>query len=61
MNPQGQLQYQQDPSDMTRVGSVKELPLCREKPIFNEPVGTLIKDTEQLTSMYPTPLTDLAV
>ena len=53
MNPQGQLQYQQDPSDMTRVGSVKELPLCREKPIFHEPVGTLIKDTEQLTSMYP--------
>ena len=37
----------------TRVGSVKELPLCREKPIFHEPVGTLIKDKEQLTAMYP--------
>ena len=30
MNGQGQLQCQQDPKDMTRVGSVKELPLCRE-------------------------------
>ena len=38
---------------MTRVGSVKELPLCREKPIFHEPVGTLITDKEQLTAMYP--------
>ena len=53
MNGQGQLQCQQDPKDMTRVGSVKELPLCREKPIFHEPVGTLIKDKEQLTAMYP--------
>ena len=42
MNGQGQLQCQQDPKDVTRVGSVKELPLCREKPIFHEPVGTLI-------------------
>ena len=39
MNGQGQLQCQQDPKDVTRVGSVKELPLCREKPIFREPVG----------------------
>ena len=39
MNGQGRLQCQQDPKDMTRVGSVKELPLCREKPIFHEPVG----------------------
>ena len=38
---------------MTRVGSVKELPVFREKPISHEPVGALIKDTEQLTSMYP--------
>ena len=53
MNGQGQLQCQQDPKDMTRVGSVKELPLCREKPIFHEPVGTLINDKEQLTAMYP--------
>ena len=53
MNGQGQLQCQQDPQDVTRVGSVKELPLCREKPIFQEPVGTLIKDKEQLTAMYP--------
>ena len=53
MNGQGQLQCQQDPKDVTRVGSVKELPLCREKPIFHEPVGTLIKDKEQLTEMYP--------
>ena len=53
MNGQGQLQYQQDPKDVTKVGSVKELPLCREKPIFHEPVGTLIKDKEQLTAMYP--------
>ena len=53
MNGQGQLQCQQDPKDVTRVGSVKELPLCREKPIFHEPVGDLIKDKEQLTAMYP--------
>ena len=52
MNGQGQLQCQQDPKDVTRVGSVKELPLHREKPIFHEPVGTLIKDKEQLTAMY---------
>ena len=53
MNGQGQLQCQQDPKDMTRVGSVKEWPLCREKPIIHEPVGTSIKDKEQLTTMYP--------
>ena len=53
MNGQGQLQCQQDPKDMTRVGSAKELPLCREKPIFHEPVGALIKDKEQLTATYP--------
>ena len=53
MNGQGQLQCQQDPKDVTRVGSAKELPLCREKPIFHEPVGALIKDKEQLTAMYP--------
>ena len=53
MNGQRQLQCQQDPKDVTRVGSVKELPLCREKPIFHEPVGALIKDKEQLTAMYP--------
>ena len=53
MNGQGQLQCQQDPKDVTRVGSMKELPLCREKPIFHEPVGALIKDKEQLTEMYP--------
>ena len=53
MNGQGQLQCQKDPKDVTRVGSVKELPLCREKPIFHEPVGALIKDKEQLTAMYP--------
>ena len=52
MNGQGQLQCQQDPKDVTRVGSVKELPLCREKPIFHEPVGASIKDKEQLTAMY---------
>ena len=52
MNGQGQLQCQQDPKDVTRVGSIKELPLCREKPIFHEPVGALITDKEQLTSMY---------
>ena len=53
MNGQGQLQCQQDPKDVTRVGSVKELPLCREKPIFHEPVGALIEDKEQLTIMNP--------
>ena len=53
MNGQGQLQCQQDPKDVTRVGSVKELPLCREKPIFHGPVGALITDKEQLTAMYP--------
>ena len=52
MNGQGQHQCQQDPKDVTRVGSVKELPLCREKPIFHEPVGTKITDKEQLTAMY---------
>ena len=50
---QGQLQCQQDSKDVTRVGSVKELPLCRDKPIFHEPVGAVIKDKEQLTAMYP--------
>ena len=53
MNGQGQLQCQQDPKDATRVGSVKELPLCKEKPIFHEPVGAKITDKEQLTAMYP--------
>ena len=53
MNGQGQLQCQQDPKDVTRVGSVKELPLCREKLIFHEPVGASITDKEQLTAMYP--------
>ena len=52
MNGKGQLQCQQDSWDMTRVGSVKELPLCREKLIFHEPVGALITDKEQLTAMY---------
>ena len=52
MNGQGQLQCQQDPKDVTRVGSVKELLLCREKPIFHEPVGASITDKEQLTAMY---------
>ena len=52
MNGQGQLQCQQDPKDVTRVGSVKELPLCREKRIFHEPVGAMITDKEQLTAMY---------
>ena len=33
MNGQGQLQCQQDPKDMTRIGSVKELPLQREANI----------------------------
>ena len=46
MNGQGQLQCQQDPQDVTRVGSVKELPLCRKKLIFHEPVGTIITDKE---------------
>ena len=53
MNGQGQLQCQQDPKDVTRVGSTKELPLCRNKPIFHEPVGAIVRDKEQLTSMYP--------
>ena len=53
MNGQGQFQCQQDPKDMTRVGSLKELPLCRKKPIFHEPVGAMITDKEQLTAMYP--------
>ena len=53
MNGQGQHQCQQDPKDVTRVGSVKELPLCREKPIFHEPIGAKITDKEQLTTMYP--------
>ena len=53
MNGQGQLQCQQDPQDVTRVGSTKELPLYREKPIFHEPVGAMIQDKEQLTAMYP--------
>ena len=46
MNGQGQLQCRQDPMDMTRAGSAKELALCREKPIFHEPVGALITDKE---------------
>ena len=38
MNNQGQLQCRQDPKDVTRASCAKELPLCREKPIFHEPV-----------------------
>ena len=53
MNGQGQLQCRQDPKDVTRAGCAKELPLCREKPIFHEPVGSIMRDKEQLTSMYP--------
>ena len=53
MNNQGQLQCRQDPQDVTRAGSAKELPLCREKPIFHEPVGASVTDKEQLTNMYP--------
>ena len=53
MNNQGQLQCRQDPQDVTRSSCVKELPLCREKPIFHEPVGATVRDKEQLTSMYP--------
>ena len=52
MNGQGQLQCRQDPKDVTRVGSVKELPLCREKQIFHKPVGASITDKDQLTRMY---------
>ena len=53
MNGQGQLQCQQDLSDVTRVSNVKELPVSREKPIFYEPVGAKVTDMKQLTSMYP--------
>ena len=53
MNNQGQLQCRQDPQDVTRAGSAKELPLCREKPIFHEPIGASVTDKEQLTKMYP--------
>ena len=61
MNGQGQLQCQQDPKDVTRAGSVRELPLCREKPIFHEPVGASITDKEQLTASTRTLLTELVV
>ena len=53
MNDQGQLQCQQDPSDMTRVSNVKELPVSREGPICHEPVGAKVTDMEQLISMFP--------
>ena len=53
MNNQGQLQCRQDPKDVTRASCAKELPLCREKPIFHEPVGATVRDKEQLTGMYP--------
>ena len=52
MNNQVQLQCRQDPKDVTRASCTKELPLCREKPIFHEPVGATVRDKEQLTSMY---------
>ena len=53
MNGQGQLQCQQDPSDVTRVSNVKELPVSKEKPILHEPVGAKVTDVEQLRNMYP--------
>ena len=43
MNNQGQLQCRQDPKDITRAGCAKKLPLCREKPIFHEPVGAIMR------------------
>ena len=53
MNSESQLQCREDPSDVTSVASTKELPLSRLKPIYHEPQGMLIRDTDHLKQLYP--------
>ena len=43
----------EDPQEVTSVASTKELPLCRLKPIYHEPKGMLITDTDHLRQLYP--------
>ena len=53
MNSECQLQCREDPQDVTSVASTKELPLSRLKPIYHEPRGMLITDTDHLKQLYP--------
>ena len=53
MNSECQLQCREDPQDVTSMASTKELPLSRLKPIYHEPKGMLITDTDHLKQLYP--------
>ena len=53
MNSECQLQCREDPQDVTSVASTKELPLSRFKPIYHEPKGMLITDSDHLKQLYP--------
>ena len=53
MNSECQLQCREDSQDVTSVASTKELPLSRLKPIYHEPRGMLITDTDHLKQLYP--------
>ena len=53
MNSECQLQCREDPQDVTSVASTKELPLSRLKPIYHEPKGMLITDSDHLKQLYP--------
>ena len=53
MNSECQLQCREDPKDVTSMASTKELPLSRLKPIYHEPKGMLITDSDHLKQLYP--------
>ena len=53
MNSECQLQCREDPQDVTSMASTKELPLSRLKPIYHEPKGMLITDSDHLKRLYP--------
>ena len=53
MNSECQLQCREDPQEVTSVASTKELPLSRLKPIYHEPKGMLITDTDHLKTAVP--------
>ena len=53
MNSESQLQCREDPKDVTSVASTKELPLSRLKPIYHEPKGMLVRDSDHLKQLYP--------
>ena len=52
MNSECQLQCREDPKDVTSMASTKDLPLSRLKPIYHEPKGMLITDSDHLKQLY---------